>query len=203
MKIATWIREVDDKWFPPLFASYEGVELCDARVAPVSTEACQSLLLTGGSDISAPFLRQENIDESLIKNPDPARDEWEFSALQDALALGLPILGICRGLQVLNVGLGGSLLLDIPGHDDAKSENIQPMIYEPGAAYQFPCVNSSHHQAIDQIASNLIIEGRSANDGIIEQVRIRDYPFGFAVQYHPERDPLYLPIFDDFVRACR
>ena len=72
------------------------------------------LLLTGGPDISKEFLRQEIPDESVLdKDVDPKRDAWEFAAVESALAGGLPIFAICKGLQVLNVALGGTLKLDI------------------------------------------------------------------------------------------
>ncbi len=76
------------------------------------------LLLTGGSDIAPEFLRQEIPDPSVIDtNTDPARDRWEFQATKEALERQLPIFAICKGLQVFNVALGGTLRLDIPGHD--------------------------------------------------------------------------------------
>jgi putative glutamine amidotransferase len=64
-------------------------------------------------------------------------------------------------------------------------------------------VNSSHHQALDQLGTGLVVEARNTGDEIIEQARLRDYPFGLGVQYHPERDPLYQPLFDAFVAAVR
>jgi putative glutamine amidotransferase len=60
-------------------------------------------------------------------------------------------------------------------------------------------VNSSHHQALDRVAKALEIEAWHAGDGIIEQVRLRDYPWGVGVQYHPERDLVYAPLFEDFL----
>src|SRR5207249_3932327 len=76
------------------------------------------LLFTGGSDISPEFLRQEVADPSVLsKDMDPQRDRWEFQAVQQALSRGLPILAICKGLQLFNVALGGTLKLDIKGHN--------------------------------------------------------------------------------------
>lgn len=158
----------------------------------------QGLLLTGGSDISAEFLRQPIPDLRLIEDPDPLRDAWEFPATAKALEQRLPLLAICRGLQVLNVFLGGTLHLDIPNHDNAKTENIQELRYEPEAQYRFPKVNSSHHQALAQLGSGLVVEAWCAADDVIEQARLVDYPWGFGVQYHPERDPLYQTLFQAF-----
>jgi putative glutamine amidotransferase len=104
-------------------------------------------------------------------------------------------------VQVLNVALGGTLLLDIPGHNlpEMKSQNVQPLRYETGARNRFDMVNSSHHQALDRIADALEIEAWHAGDGIVEQVRLRAYPWGVGVQYHPERDGLYTSLFEDFL----
>lgn len=162
-------------------------------------------MLTGGSDISEKYLRQPVPDPSLIKNPDLERDIWEFDVARKALDQGMPILAICRGHQVLNVALGGTLHLDIPNHHDPNQKfgNIQELRYAEGAPIQIPRVNSSHHQAIDQLGSGLKVEAWCAEDDIIEQVRLSDYPFALGVQYHPERDPLYLSIFNAFGQQVR
>ncbi len=162
-------------------------------------EDVDGLLLTGGEDISQKFLRQPVPNASLIEDPNPERDAWEFDAVPRAMQKRLPIFAICRGLQVLNVALGGTLHLDIPNHDKLKFENVQPLRYAEDTAIQIARVNSSHHQALDQIGSGLEVEAWCANDDVIEQARLRDYPFGLAVQYHPERNPLYHPLFDAFV----
>jgi putative glutamine amidotransferase len=101
------------------------------------------------------------------------------------------------------VALGGTLHLDIPNHDSLKFQNVQPLRYANGAALQIPRVNSSHHQALDQLGTGLEIEAWCADDDVIEQARLRDYPFGLGVQYHPERDPLYQPLFDAFADHLR
>lgn len=197
--IATWIRECDRIHFERVFRSHPDLQLWNARVDDIPWEPMQGLLLTGGSDISQGYLKQPVPDPSLIHDADVARDAWEFEALAKALQQRLPILAICRGLQVLNVAMGGSLHLDIPGHDDAKSENVQELVYTPDAQFQFARVNSSHHQALAQLGSNLIVEARYARDQVIEQVRLVDYPFCLGVQYHPERDEIYQPLFHAFV----
>jgi putative glutamine amidotransferase len=159
------------------------------------------LLLTGGSDISPEFLRQENVDPSLIQNDvDPLRDRWEFDAISKALPRGLPIFAICRGIQVLNVALGGTLKLDISGHNlpDQKERDIQPLRYDRKAAHRYEKVNSAHHQAVNRPAEGFEIEAWSAADDIIEQMRLRNYPFAVAVQYHPERGKIYDALFEDF-----
>lgn len=197
--IATWIRESDHTHFERVFRRYPEIHLWNARTNSVPWEQVQGLLLTGGSDISPSYLKQPIPDPTLIQGADPVRDAWEFEALTKALSRRLPLLAICRGLQVLNVALGGTLHLDIPGHDDAKTENVQELVHTPDAAFKFPRVNSSHHQALDQLGAGLVVEAWSAADRVIEQARLTNYAFGWGVQYHPERDEIYQPLFDAFV----
>jgi putative glutamine amidotransferase len=196
--IATWIRECDADLFDRVFGFYPGVRFWNARTE-AAPESVHGLLLTGGGDISREFLRQPVPDPQLIEDPDAARDAWEFEILPRAMGQRLPLFAICRGLQVLNVALGGTLHLDIPNHDRLKFQNVQPLRYADDAPIQIPLVNSSHHQALDQIGAGLEIEAWCADDDVIEQARLRDHPFALGVQYHPERDSLYQPLFDAFV----
>ena len=200
--LATWMRPKDEKWFQPFFAKHPDIHVFDAHKGDVPPEEMAGLLLTGGSDITPEFLRQENVDPTLIHQDDldPKRDRWEFEAISNALARGLPILGVCRGIQVLNVALGGTLILDIPGHGlpEQKDQDIQPLRYDGSVKHQYENVNSSHHQAIDRVADGFEVEAWCTDDNIIEQVRLRDYPFALAVQYHPERGKIYDPLFEDF-----
>jgi putative glutamine amidotransferase len=199
--LATWMQEKDEKWFHPFFAKHPDIRICDARKGEVPLEQIDGLLLTGGSDIAQEFLRQEVVDPSVLeKNVDPARDRWEFAAVQEALSRGLPILGICKGIQVLNVALGGTLRLDIPGHKlpEMKEQDVQALRHDHRAKHRFEKVNSSHHQAVDRVADGFEIEAWCATDDIIEQMRLRNYPFAVAVQYHPERGKIYDDLFEEF-----
>jgi putative glutamine amidotransferase len=101
----------------------------------------------------------------------------------------------------LNVALGGTLKLDIPGHKspEMRDRDIQPLRYDRRAKHRFRKVNSSHHQAVDGVADGFEIEAWCAHDDIIEQMRLRDYPFALAVQYHPERGKIYDDLFEDFL----
>jgi putative glutamine amidotransferase len=200
--LATWMRAKDEKWFQPFFVKHPNVHVCDARKGDVSTDQMDGLLLTGGSDIAPEFLRQEIVDPSAIdKDVDVERDRWEFVAVQEALSRGLPILAICKGLQVLNVALGGTLKLDIPGHKlpEMKDRDLQLLRNDRSAKHRFGKVNSSHHQAIERTAEGFEIEAWCAHDDVIEQMRLRDYPFALAVQYHPERGKIYDDLFEDFL----
>jgi putative glutamine amidotransferase len=201
--LATWMRSKDEKWFRPIFERFPTVRICNALQAEEPMDRMSGLLLTGGADISKEFLHQEIPDESVLdKDVDPKRDAWEFAAVNAALVGGLPIFAICKGLQVFNVALGGTLKLDIPGHNlpEMRDHDVQPLRTERSAAHRLERVNSSHHQAIDRLADGCEVEAWCATDGIIEQMRLRDHPFALAVQYHPERGgELYAPLFKDFL----
>jgi putative glutamine amidotransferase len=203
LSIATWIRECDEHWFTLIFCRYPHLTVHNARLRPVDLERMDALMLTGGGDISRAFLSQEIAEPSLIVDTDLERDEWEFKAVNEVLFSGKPVLAICRGLQVLNVAMGGTLHIDIPGHDNAETANIQPLRHSSKAIHRFAAVNSSHHQALELLADGVEVEAWSASDGIIEQARLRSHPYAVGVQYHPERDPLYLPLFAEFFDRVR
>jgi putative glutamine amidotransferase len=205
--LATWMRPKDEKWFRPFFAKHPEIHVFDARDADVPMDRMDGLLLTGGSDITPEFLRQENVDPAMIDKDDldPVRDRWEFEAISKALERGLPTFAICRGIQVLNVALGGTLKLDIPSHrlPEQKDQDIRRLRYDGKAKHRFENVNSSHHQAIDRLAEGFEVEAWCADDDIIEQVRLRNYPFALAVQYHPERGQIYDALFEDFFERLK
>lgn len=203
--IVTWMRGKDVAYFVPFFAGCPDVRLRDAAREAIDLSQMDGLLLTGGSDVAAEFLKQNIPDPSLIRSPDRQRDVWEFAAIEAALARGLPILAICKGMQTLNVALDGTLHLDIAGHNfpEQKASDVQPLRTDRHARYRFERVNSSHHQAIDLLGHGLEVEAWCASDDIVEQVRLRNYPFAIAVQYHPERGTIYDQLFRDFIEQTR
>jgi len=198
--LGSWIRECDDTYFGRFLAPHPEIKLSNARLSSIDPATLDGLLVTGGPDISVAFHNIPIADPTLIQDPEPERDAWEFAAVRSAVERGIPILTICKGLQVLNVALGGTLHLDIAGHNlpEMKSENVQPLRFDSSARHRFEKVNSSHHQALDRVADALEVEAWHAGDGTIEQVRLRDYPWGVGVQYHPERDLIYTSLFEDF-----
>src|ERR1700730_1271323 len=199
--LATWMREKDEKWFQPFFDKHPDIRVFNMRKDEVNLKEMDGLLLTGGSDIAPEFLRQEVPGPNVLdKDAETARDRWEFDAIPQAISRGLPILAICKGMQVLNVALGGTLKLDIPGHKlpEMKDQDIQQLRNDRLAKHRFERVNSSHHQAIDRPADGFSLEAWSATDDIIEQIRLPDYPFALAVQHHSERGKIYDSLFEDF-----
>jgi putative glutamine amidotransferase len=203
-QVISWIREKDEGLFGGFFSGHAGLELINARRCAVELDAMDGLLLTGGADICAAYLKQpvSQLELSLIEEDAEAdRDAFEFAAVQTAIEKGVPILTVCKGTQVLNVALGGTLHLDIPGHDlpEMKSHNVQPIRYSANATMRFDRVNSSHHQALDKLGEGLEVEGWCRTDGVVEQVRLQNYPFCLGVQYHPERDSSYKPLFEQFI----
>jgi putative glutamine amidotransferase len=199
--LVTWLRAKDEKFFNPVFARYPQVRILNALTTEVALEEMDGLLLTGGADVAPEFLQQEVPDPTVLQtDPDPRRDPWEFAAIEHAVERELPLFAICRGMQLLNVALGGTLTLDLPGHNlpEQKDEDVQTLRTDRGAKHRLVRVNSSHHQAVDRVADRCEVEAWSVEDDVIEQMRLRDYAFGLAVQYHPERGNIYDALFDDF-----
>jgi putative glutamine amidotransferase len=197
--LATWMQEKDEKWFRPFLANHPAVHVYNARKNAVSMDQIMALL-TGGSDISPEFLRQEVVDPSVLdKGIDAARDRWEFAAVQEALTRGLPILGICKGIQVLNVALGGTLRLDIAGHKlpEQKEQDIQPLRYDVTAKHRFEKVNSSHHQAVDRVADGFEVEAWCHSTILSSKCGCAITPSRLPFRYHPSAE-IYDDLFEDF-----
>ena len=207
--IASWIREKDESWFADSLAGLGRTDLIvrnARREGTIDLAQADAVLLTGGEDIAAEYLRQPVPDPAILDTPVRERDAWEFAAVAAAVARGLPLFGVCKGLQVLNVVLGGTLQLDIRGHNlpEQKSANLQPLRHDAANSphWRYARVNSSHHQAIDRLGDGLEVLAWCGDDDIIEQVRSRTLPWCMGVQYHPERDPeYYRGLFADFVGA--
>ncbi|MEI8062838.1 MAG: gamma-glutamyl-gamma-aminobutyrate hydrolase family protein [Verrucomicrobiota bacterium] len=174
---------------------------------------CDGLLLTGGADVSHKFYapRMSAQQRATIQGADEARDTMEIWLIRAALRADRPVLGICRGIQVMNVALGGTLLPDVPGHRHPESDGlIHKLQWEPSskirAALGVPVapVNTSHHQVLDRVAPGLRVTARS-EDGVIEAVEHATARFFWGVQFHPERlvdvAPQYRQLFTALVAA--
>ena len=162
---------------------------------------CSSLdgvILSGGPDINPRFYRSE--PHNGLKDVDEAQDEMEIALTRHALAADMPILGICRGLQLLNVAMGGNLYQDIPqqvagaiNHSPRADRSIvtHNVQIESGTRLhgilkrRSLWVNSKHHQAVKEPASGLVVSA-VASDGIVEALEDPRRPFVLAIQWHPE-----------------
>jgi putative glutamine amidotransferase len=173
------------------------------------------LLLMGGTDVNPARFGATPRPET--DAPDDERDEAEFALIQEALQRDMPILGICRGLQILNVSHGGTLVQHLAAtarHDPAKddhSDAAHEVAFVPAsklaeiasvAAWQ---VNSRHHQAVLKLGENLHISARDLEDGTVEGIERHDKRFVVAVQWHPEdqtrKHPEQLRLFESFAAA--
>jgi putative glutamine amidotransferase len=163
-------------------------------------ERIDGILLTGGGDIDPQRFRGEA--HPAVHQVDPERDEVEIRLVEESIRLGKPLLGICRGIQVINVAFGGSLYTDIssqkpnalvhdwiPGrpwstlaHSIQLEENSRLAQILGGTHFE---VNSLHHQAISRIADDVQAIA-FASDGIVEAIELPGHPFAIAVQWHPE-----------------
>ena len=168
---------------------------------------CAGLLVTGGEDVQPEYYGKVS-EKYLCTETDPRRDTLEIALIKKALEMKMPILGICRGEQILNVTLGGSLIVDIPTHFEQlprinhishqcadylkcfHSVNIFPnTLLHSIVDCDTGFVTTNHHQAADRLAPGLICNARS-NDGLTEGVEweIKNgKSFLIGVQWHPER----------------
>lgn len=200
----------------------------EVRVLPynMDEEACQQmldgldvLLFMGGGDIEAKWFGEEQ--SPLAGAPNQRRDEFEMLLFKLALQRRLPIMGICRGHQLINIALGGTIYQDLPTeYPDPTTRGLAPLINhsrpdsewagvhdiyinKESRLYQVlqvdkAYVNSTHHQALKDLGRTLRVTATSP-DGVIEAIESDTYPIA-AVQFHPERlafgdDTLFTPLF--------
>ncbi|MCI9332549.1 MAG: C26 family cysteine hydrolase domain-containing family [Oscillibacter sp.] len=150
-------------------------------------EKWDALLLPGGGDLESWRYGQADV---ACRGLEPERDEAEFRLLQDFTAAGKPVLGVCRGLQTINVFFGGTLVQDLYGHSAWEgTDRLHTVECAPALLPPFPggtlTVNSAHHQAADRLGSGLQA-AQWTKDGVVEALCHRRLPV-WAVQWHPER----------------
>ncbi len=181
---------------------------------PGALSRLDGLMLIGGEDVCGrSYGRTESDQEHVEYRHHPERDAFEIAATRWAWARDVPILAICRGIQVLNVALGGSLIGDLfssgasPGHRLERGVfHDHRVTFDAGSALhrlygEGTRVPSHHHQAIDELADDLLVTGR-AEDGVIEAVEAANKRFVVGVQWHPEEGDGAM-LFETFVESCR
>lgn len=159
------------------------------------------LVLQGGTDICPSRYGAAPWDGANGKDFDPIRDEYELELMHGFISAGKPVLGICRGAQLLNVYCGGTLVQDIPSQWpgairhldlDCYDQLMHEVHFVPGSrlsdiyGYAPRRVNSIHHQCVDELGRDLVIEARSPIDRVPEAIRHTGHPFVMGVQWHPE-----------------
>ncbi len=183
-------------------------------------QSCDGLLLTGGHDVD-PRLYGGEPNHPKIHDTNRRRDDFEFHVLEQALTAGIPVLGICRGLQLANVYFGGSLFADLEeagfGSHNSKTDGAEFLheVFVEKDTTAFRCIkslegsiNSSHHQGTDRIGDGLQVSARSA-DGVVEALERTDgNSFFLLVQWHPERmkeslNPFTKGVLDSFLTAAQ
>lgn len=182
-------------------------------------EIADGLLLSGGKDVTTSLYGQEQKYDFVIT--DPRRDDLEWKVMDEFIARKKPIFGICRGIQVMNVYFGGTLIQDIPdqfGGEHAKGVNHDLKIKKDSILGQLfgesMLINSYHHQALGELGKDLVATAWSDANGheLVEAVEHTSLPV-WSVQWHPERmtgevtNPVNcvdsMPIFEYFVNQCK
>lgn len=179
-----------------------------------------AFIFTGGEDVDPALYGEKATTDTLLINR--ARDDFELALIEGADERDIPVLGICRGMQLINVHRDGTLIQDIPSalpdavvHRDPlmqsfafhsltfeSDSHLADLLHHPETVE----VNSWHHQAVDQLGEGLVAAGH-AEDGIVEAIEDPSKPFFIGVEFHPERLPLEsevsLPLFRALVNAAR
>ncbi|MCD8339274.1 MAG: gamma-glutamyl-gamma-aminobutyrate hydrolase family protein [Burkholderiales bacterium] len=164
------------------------------------SEICDGILITGGEDVDPRLYGQK--PHPKLGEVSPQRDILDKQIIEVCLKDEIPFLAICRGMQAVNVFLGGTLIQDIDSAIQTETKHVQPEHYTTlthevievsnstilrdimGSSKIM--VNSRHHQAVDKPGKNVAIIARSTTDGIAEALVVLKHPFGLAVQWHPE-----------------
>jgi len=186
--------------------------------APRPLAGLHGLMLSGGTDLNP--ARYGETPHAENETPDDPRDELETSLLDEALAADLPVLAICRGMQLFNVVHGGTLIQHLDNcaahvvvRDNDPALPAHGIVVEPESRLAeilgegAHMVNSRHHQAVARVGAGLRVTARSSPDGVIEALERGDRRFALAVQWHPEdqarRDAEQRKLFQAFATGIR
>ncbi len=219
-----WVAKNTQRYLDAIRAAGgEPLVIAPETNTPAVLDQLDGLLLSGGGDIDP---KEYGAPPDGSVEIDPARDALELALAKAALARDLPVLGICRGFQVLNVACGGALVQDLPGHQgpligpDQHADMPHPVDIVPGSRVAAllgetrTIVNTWHHQAVTPacLGAGLVISARHAGeDDVIEAFEAPAHRWVLGLQWHPERyalDGFSAPdtqrrVFEDFVRACQ
>lgn len=188
----------------------------DAATIRAYAERFDGYLCTGGDDVDPAYYGEER--HPACGEGEPDRDRFELALLRELIALDRPVFGICRGIQVMNVALGGTLWQDIyaqavgtrtPHRETDAEGNTHHTVYASGSLAKLlgACeirTNSYHHQAVKRPGDGLVVAARS-HDGLVEAVESEKLTYYKAVQWHPEVGPdeISTVLITDFLKACR
>jgi len=212
---ADYLRSVEQAGAVPL-----ALPALPAGDAALVLDRLDGILLSGGDDVDPALYGQE--PHPKLRDVDRRRDDFELALVREALRRDRPLLAICRGQQVLNVAMGGTLLQDIRSelgvvadHDASGERTIRRHAVAVLARTRLRSllgrdeieVNSIHHQAVARLGAGLAVSARSPEDGVIEGLELPGARFVLAVQWHPEsfwneRDSFQC-LFDAHAEACR
>lgn len=203
----------DPSRLPPYAAALRAVGL-EPVPNPESLKDLGGLLLAGGTDVDPRLYGEEKQPET--EDPDRERDAREAALIREAMDKDISVFAICRGLQMLNVALGGTLIQHLPNTEEHQrrtpdpAERVHDIVVTPGAllskaigAGEHP-VNSRHHQAIGRLAPTLRVTATAPHDGIVEAAELPGMRFVVGVQWHPEdriRCEADRRLFESFARA--
>ena len=211
-----YLRAIEDTRLTPIVvAPLANLDRCDEILTAVG-----GLVLTGGEDVDPSEYGADR--HPALGETNPYRDRWEIALVRAAMARRIPTLAICRGVQILNVALGGTLVQDIPAQRPGalrhEEENRRARVHAVDIVARSltaaalgetaVTVNSVHHQAIDTLAPGLRLTGRSP-DGLVEAVESEDSAWwAVGVQWHPEEltstaEPWDRGLFSAFAERCR
>ncbi|MFC9553688.1 gamma-glutamyl-gamma-aminobutyrate hydrolase family protein [Rhodococcus sp. NPDC056960] len=168
-----------------------------------------AVILAGGRDIGPKIYDQT--PHTATAEPDLARDRVELAVARRALDLDVPILGICRGMQMLNIACGGTLDQHLPdslahdehaAHDGVFGKHEVTLVPDTVAAWAYQSdaatVHSAHHQGVGRLGDGLTVSARSVPDAVIEAIESPEHSFALGVLWHPEQDPM-TPLFRAFL----
>ena len=203
------------KGLPSIIASGFTNPLDEAeQLAGEILDNCDGLLLSGGTDVDPKIFGE--VPHTALGRVDGPRDPFEITLTREAIRRNMPVLGICRGLQVLNVAMGGTLIQDIPsdvpgavthefGEDRVALAHEVVIESDSRLAALLGStrvkVNSFHHQAAKLVGRDLSVSATSPEDSIIEGLEMRDRDFVVAVQWHPENFWRTSAVFDGLFRG--